>query len=160
MKPAALIRERGELRLSAASLTALMTAVLAKGKAFRFRAKGWSMSPFIKDGDVITVAPLLGRAPRAGEIVAFLHPKTGLAAVHRVVRTSPGLFLIRGDNVHDADGALASDRILGTVTAVVRDGRTVKGVHGRFSPVIAFLSRIGGLALLRRLAGRSVKGAL
>jgi hypothetical protein len=163
MQPAALIRERGELGLSAAALTDLMTAVLAKGKAFRFRAKGWSMSPFIKDGDIITVSPPGGRAPRTGDIVAFLHPASGHVGVHRIVRASGGAFLIRGDNVYGGDGSLPRERILGTVTEVVRDGRKVRGVPGRLSPAIAFLSRTGGLVrglgLLRRLARRPEKGA-
>lgn len=163
MQPAALIRERGELRLSASALTELMTAVLAKGKPFRFRAKGWSMSPFIKDGDVITVSPLGGRAPRTGDVVAFLHPKSGHVGVHRIVRASGGEFLIRGDNVDGGDGSLTRKSILGTVTAVVRDGKKVRGAHGLLSPAIAFLSRTGGLVrglgLLRRLARRPEKGA-
>jgi hypothetical protein len=159
MPPTALIRERRELSLSGTSLTELMTSVLAKDRAFRFRAKGWSMSPFVKDGDVITVSPLRGREPRTGEIVAFLHPKSGHAAVHRVVRAAPGTFLLRGDNSEDAEGPLSGERILGVITKVVRDGKRVKGVRGPWSPVIALLSRSGGLVraleLLRRLAGRT-----
>lgn len=163
MKAAALVRRRGDLALSGDSLTALLRDVLAKGKAFRFRAKGSSMSPFVKDGDIITVSPLRGREPRTGEIAAFLHPKTGRVAVHRIVRTAGGLFLLRGDNSLDADGALHRERILGIVTEVLREGKRIRGVHGRFAPAIAFLSRTGGLArglgLLRRLSGRAGKGA-
>ena len=40
MPPAALIREQRELSPSGISLTELMTSVLAKDRAFRFRAKG------------------------------------------------------------------------------------------------------------------------
>lgn len=159
MQPVALTRKRGELPLSGTSLTELMRSVLAKGGAFRFRATGQSMSPFIKDGDVITVSPLPGREPRTGEIVAFLHPKSGHAAVHRVVSRDHGLFLLRGDNTHDAEGPLASEQILGIVTEVSRDGRRVQAIRGAWSPVIAFLSRSGGLVrglgLLRRFAGRT-----
>jgi hypothetical protein len=163
MKPAAIVRERGELSLSGASLTALMSSVLAKGKAFRFRAKGSSMSPFVKDGDVITISPLSAGELRTGEVVAFLHPKTGHVAVHRIVRAAPDSFLLRGDNSQDADGALTRERILGIVTEVVRDGRMIEPAPARWRPAIAFLSRTGGLAralgLLRRLAGRRGKGA-
>jgi hypothetical protein len=163
MKSAALVRKGGELALSGPALTDLMTAVLAKGKAFRFRARGWSMSPFVKDGDVLTVRPLPGRDPRPGEIVAFLHPRSGQAGVHRIVGVAGGMFLVRGDNVNQADGALARDRILGMVTEIVRDGRRVRGVSGRLGPVLAVLSRAGGLSrgleMLRRLVRRPQKGA-
>jgi len=163
MEPSAPVRERGELRLSADSLTALMGDVLAKGKAFRFRAKGSSMSPFVKDGDVITVSPLRGRQPRTGEIVAFIHPKTGRAAVHRVVRAVAAGFLLRGDNSQDADGVLPGERILGVLTEVVRDGKRIQGVRGPGSRLLALLSRSGGLArglgFLRRLVRGTERGA-
>jgi phage repressor protein C with HTH and peptisase S24 domain len=106
MKPSALVRTRRELSLSGAALTELLTAVLAKGKAFRFRARGWSMSPFVRDGDVITVSPLRGRRPETGAIVAFVHPGTGRVAVHRIVDAGPGGYLVRGDNTDSADGIL------------------------------------------------------
>jgi hypothetical protein len=162
-KPPAQVRTHGELSLSGAALTELMTAVLAEGKAFRFRAGGWSMSPFVKDGDVITVAPLSGREPGTGAIVAFLHPRTGRVAVHRVVRSAPGRYLIRGDNTDGADGALPAGRIIGIVAEVVRNGKRVPGVRGRSAALIAWLSRTGGLdrglGLLRAIRGRSRKGA-
>lgn len=159
MKPEVRTRRGGDLPLSGAALTELLRAVLDKGRPFRFRAGGWSMSPFIKDGDVITVAPLAGRRPRPGEIVAFLHPKTGHVAVHRVVRMDDGRFSIRGDNAHAPDGALTSERILGAVTRIERGGRKVRGTGRAASAAVALLSRTGalarGLSLSRRLAGRS-----
>ena len=44
---------------SIGELTALVRAVLDKGASFRFKAFGVSMTPFIQDGDVITIAPNL-----------------------------------------------------------------------------------------------------
>lgn len=161
MKPELLARKSGELSVSGEALTGLMADVLAKGRPFRFRARGTSMSPLIKDGDVVTVVPLSGAGPRAGEIVAFLHPSTGKAAVHRIVRAKAGRFVLRGDNAGAADGAVPADRILGVVTGVERAGRRI-GPSGRpFARALAFLSLAGGLArgldLLRRLAGRGPK---
>jgi hypothetical protein len=163
MKPSALVRTHGELSLSGAALTELLIAVLAKDKAFRFRATGWSMSPFVRDGDVITVSPLGGRRPRTGEIAAFLNPPTGRVAVHRIVRAGPDGYLVRGDNTDVADGILPAGRILGVVTEVVREGRKVRVARGRAASLIAWLSRTGGLVrglgLLRALRGRSRKEA-
>lgn len=159
MKPAVLVRRGGELPLSGRSLTGLLIAVLAKGRPFRFRARGASMSPLIKDGDVVTIAPPGGAGPRPGEIVAFVHPATGNIAVHRLVRRAGGRFAARGDNADVEDGTLPSDRILGVVTSVERGGRKVGPSGRRSGPALAFLSRTGwldrGLALVRRLAGRT-----
>jgi len=158
------VRTQGEMSLSGAGLTDLMTAVLAKGKRFRFQARGWSMSPFVKDGDVITVAPLKGREPGTGAIVAFLHPKTGRIAVHRIVRRAPGRYLVRGDNADVADGDLTAERILGVVTEVLRDGKKVPGLRGGAPALIAWLSRTGGLVrglgVLRAIRGRRGKGVV
>jgi signal peptidase len=158
MKPARLVRKEGELPLSGEAMTELMRAVLAKGKPLRFRAKGLSMSPFIKDGDVVTVRPLGGARPRTGDIVAFLHPATGKAAVHRIVRETAGLFSLKGDNLPDGDGPLSLGQILGTVCRVERAGKNVRLGRGGGRALIASLSRSGLLTravdVARRASGR------
>jgi hypothetical protein len=158
MKPARLMRKDRELALSGGALTELMRAVLAKGKPLRFRARGLSMSPFIKDGDVVTVRPLAGARPRTGDIVAFLHPATGKAAVHRVVRERAGLFSLKGDNAPGADGVLSLGQILGTVCRIERPGEKIHLGRRPGRAVIASLSRSGlltkALGAARRVSGR------
>jgi hypothetical protein len=158
-RPAALVRRGGEVCLPGDSLTDLLRAILDKGRPCRFRAKGASMSPFVKDGDIVTVSPIAARRLGAGAVVAFLHPGTGRVAVHRIIGERGGRFLLRGDNAYAADGALPKDRILGVVTEVVRHGRRRKGITDGWAPVIARLSRTGGLVrglvLARRISGRA-----
>jgi signal peptidase I len=154
MKPARVVQKRDASPLSGESLTDLMRAVLAKGKTFRFRARGLSMSPFIKDGDVVTVTPVAGSRPRTGDIVAYLHPATDKAAVHRVVRKKSGFYSLKGDNSAETDRALPLERILGIVTRVERDGSRVRaGLRG--GAVIATLSRSGLLTKAVRAARRA-----
>ena len=62
-RPELSVRAGGELQLSGRALAGLMKNVLARDLPFRFRARGWSMSPFIRDLDVITVKPI-GFPPR------------------------------------------------------------------------------------------------
>ena len=103
-----------------------MREVLEKGAAFQFRARGASMSPFIKDGDVITVTPLIKEKPDVGKVVAFLQPVSGCLLVHRVVRRQGPVFLIQGDNsANQPDGWVDRQDILGCVTRVERDGRRI-----------------------------------
>lgn len=158
MKAARLIRNAGERPLSGEALTELLRAVLAAGRPLRFRAGGLSMSPFIKDGDVLTIRPLGGEAPRTGDIVAFIHPETGKAAVHRVVRGKSGLFSLKGDNSPLADGIVVLEQILGTVCRVERSGKDIRLGGKRGGAVIAALSRSGwlgkGLSVARRARGR------
>ena len=65
-----------ELRLSGQDLRALLCAILAKGASFRFKARGFSMSPFIRDGDVVTVSPHQHAKLDPGDIAAFAHSTT------------------------------------------------------------------------------------
>ena len=118
----------GTLTLSGAAMREFLAAVLERGAPFRFTARGYSMHPFIRDADVITVSPLGGRAPRVGEVVAFRSGEDRLV-VHRVVaaaadsRDAAAGYLIRGDNCAEADGCVPPEAVLGVVTRVERAGR-------------------------------------
>ena len=121
----------------------LLRATLNKGTLFRFRAKGFSMSPFIRDDDVITVAPLRDMSPRVGDIVAFASPCTHRLMVHRVVAERKNSYLIRGDHAPTSDGLIPSIHILGRVTRVEREGKgTLLGL-GPERFLIAFAARMG-----------------
>lgn len=134
-------REEDEFTLSGTALVDLAQAVLEKGKSFRFRARGMSMRPFIKDGDVITISPLSGSKPRLGDIAVFIRPQTGKIVIHRVVRKSGGSFLIKGDNVSQTDGFISLENILGRVTRIERNGRRLNIGMGPERLIIAFLTR-------------------
>jgi len=140
-----------------AALLELMRVVLDRGVPFRFRAPGFSMFPFVRDGDVITVSRLPGGSPGLGRVVAFVHPGTAKLVVHRVVGKEAGSCVTRGDSTTEADGFAAREAILGYVTRVERDGRSVSIGLGVERLAIALLSRRGLLAplvwLLGRLAG-------
>jgi phage repressor protein C with HTH and peptisase S24 domain len=124
-----------------------MQAVLAHGAKFHFRARGLSMSPFIKDGDSITIAPLTHEQPGIGKVVAFIHPGTQQLVVHRVIGREGSAFWIQGDNAAgQPDGLVDADAILGCVTNVERDGRLVMLGLGPERYLVAFLSRRGWLA--------------
>jgi hypothetical protein len=131
-----------ELPLSGSAMIQLLQAVLDKGLPFRFRAKGFSMSPFIKDSDVITVLPL-GGAPRLGEVVAFRHPVSQRLVVHRVVKSRADVCRIRGDAIPEDDGLVPRDAVLGRVAKVERDGISVRLGMGPERALIAFLTRTG-----------------
>jgi signal peptidase I len=139
----AVYAERGyELSLGNRPLKELLIDVLHKGAAFRFRAKGFSMSPFIKDGDVITVVPVSSYKPRFGDVVAFINPDTEELVIHRVIGKRDDFhFFIRGDNLPTQKHLVPISRLLGRVKRVERDGRAVALGLGAEKVVIALLSR-------------------
>jgi hypothetical protein len=141
-----------ELPLSGQALLDLMRAVLDRDVPFRFCARGWSMTPFIRDGDVITVAPLQQFLPGVGQVVAFVRPDTGSLVVHRVVARRAAAVLIQGDNgLEYEDGHIPQENLLGRVTRIERNGRSVCIGLGPERYAIAWLSRIRLLAPLRGL---------
>lgn len=144
------VRAGGDLPL----VTGLMPAVLEKGRPFRFEARGTSMEPFIVDGDILTVVPLVGSRPRPGDVAAFVHPASGGVRVHRVVKVEDGRYVLKGDNALDADGALSRDQILGVVVRLERGGRVRPVGRGLGAALRARLSRSALVVRLTRRARR------
>ncbi len=157
-EPRLFATEAGELPLSGKAVLELLRAVLSRGVPFRFRARGWSMAPFVRDGDVITVSPLRHGLPRTGDVVAFVGPGDGRLVVHRVIGRREGGVLIQGDSAPEcADGVIPGENILGQVTRVERHGRNAWLGLGPERFAIAWLSRTRRLVPVRvRLASLSV----
>jgi hypothetical protein len=141
-EPRLFVTRAAELPLSGQALLELMRAVLARGVPFRFCARGWSMAPFIQDGDVITVSPIQDALPGIGEVVAFVRPETGSLVVHRVVARHGTARLVQGDGVPAyTDGSIPADNLLGRVTRIERQGYNVWLGLGPERYLIAWLSR-------------------
>ena len=145
-------REGDILSLSGPALLGVMRAVLDKRVPFRFAAHGYSMSPFIRNGDVLTIAPLT-IDPRVGDVVAFVGAPHDRLTVHRIIAARPGGFLIKGDNASETDGVQPRERVLGRVARIERNGHAVRGGLGVERMLIAVLSNRNVPAALRTSFG-------
>lgn len=158
LKPRLERKSGDEIPLSNEALLELMREVLARGAAFRFRSKGWSMSPFIRDGDSITVSPVCGEKLSIGQVAAFIHPESGMLVVHRIIARRAGALLFQGDNSPGQhDGFVSPLNILGVITQVTRRGRPVRFGLGVERYLIAWLSRSGLWRRLFGLLGRALR---
>jgi hypothetical protein len=72
-----------EITLDKTDFYEIATEILGKGGSFRFRARGGSMYPFIRDGAVITVGPVRLRRLRVGDVVLYGN-QAGMV-VHRII---------------------------------------------------------------------------
>jgi len=135
------IKDGGEDNLSMEALVELLKAVVEKGRPFRVQALGFSMHPFIKNKNYITISPLSPDRPRLGDIVAFIQEGTGKLVVHRVVESKKNQYLIKGDNTPAPDGLVPKGNILGYVTKIDEDGKPVRLGSGSERVFIAFVSR-------------------
>jgi hypothetical protein len=109
--------------LSAPVIMELIEAVHERGCTFRFRARGYSMTPAIRDGDVITLSPIGSKMPGRGDVLAFRHPERAQMLVHRVLRKQEKCYFIKGDNCSEADGWVPAENLLGVITRVERKGK-------------------------------------
>jgi len=112
------------IALTAPVIMELIEAVHEKGASFRFQASGHSMTPAIRDNDVITVSPLGETVPRRGDVIAFRHPERPQMLVHRVLHAEGKKFFVKGDNCPAADGWVPLENVLGLITQVERKGKT------------------------------------
>ena len=107
-------------------LLELSRDILEKGKSVRFQAKGWSMRPFIRDGDFIVVSPIENSSIKTGDVVFYLTTENKVI-VHRVIRKYKKkgrmTVLIKGDASFSSPEKVEIQNVLGKVVAVERNGR-------------------------------------
>ncbi len=136
-----------------ARFEALSRELLNSGKSVRFEARGASMSPSIRDGEIVHVTPVIVSKLRKGDIVLTKGDRGFL--LHRVVVTNPNenFFITRGDCGEQDDPPVSGDQVLGIVVAKeIRFGKKIvrmklTGFSGRL-----FRSVVRGRSLAARLA--------
>lgn len=136
-----------ELSISNAALVKLMQEAFSKGSSFRFQVKGFSMLPFIRDNDLLTISPFSSSSDSLGNSVAFIHPKTGNLVIHRLIAKHNNSYIAKGDNVSQSDGLILKENMLGYVTKLERGGRIIPFGFGTERLLIALLSRINVFCL-------------
>lgn len=99
------------------------------------------MNPFIKDGDVVTIKPIGKTKPRIGKVIAFIHPNTKRAILHRIVKKKGGHYITKGDNTLEKDGQIPAQSILGLVSRVERNKKSVRLGLGPERYFIVFISK-------------------
>ena len=137
----AVLHNHNEHIMSNKQFVLLMTAVLKNGKAFRFQASGFSMDPFIKDGDILTLVDVSHHPIRLGNVLAFKHPHNGRLTVHRVIKRKQKTYLMKPDNGLSADGWTTHDQVIGIVQLNERGGNKIRFGLGWEKVLIAHLSR-------------------
>ena len=104
----------------------LAVNILEAGHELRFRARGSSMFPLVRDGDILGVQPIGGTALRAGEIALYRSSGHGIV-VHRVVgmltQVEEDILLVKGDAAKAPDPQVPASRVLGRVVSIERHGR-------------------------------------
>jgi len=101
-------------------------ATLARGRAYWWRPRGFSMTPAVRDGDRVLIGPASADRLRIGDIVKVRGG--GGFTLHRLVRRWRGAdggwrLELQGDNVAVPDAPVDAAALVGVALAVERDGR-------------------------------------
>ena len=138
----------------------LAVNVLRQGHPLRIKARGASMLPLLRDGDIVTVTPATPIDIRVGDVICYERP-TGRLMVHRVVARAGDCLLAKGDAVGGLDTVPAA-QLLGKITVIERAGKGKRldtaAVRLR-NRVVAALSRRTPLFPLAVHAARRLRAA-
>ncbi len=110
-----------------AELNSFLGKLLEGGKPASIPARGFSMAPFIRDGDLITVATAFRPGPdrlKLGDVVLF-RTELDRWLVHRIIRKSyrgkRGRVVTKGDSLLRADRPIDLEQVWGKVAVVARE---------------------------------------
>lgn len=104
-------------------MTTSFKEVLEKDGVLAYTSKGASMLPLLREGrDVMVIRR--GEPPyRKYDAVLFLRPN-GQYILHRIMKVNGGSYYIIGDNCISGEN-VAEEQIIGVLTAIKRNGRTI-----------------------------------
>jgi ribosomal protein S18 acetylase RimI-like enzyme len=140
----------GVLSLSNLGQLELILAMADRGVLLRTMARGFSMQPFIRDKDILTILPIKEIQPSLGDVVAFTQPDSGRLAIHRIIGRRGDGWLIKGDNCTAPDSVVETEKIIGRVCRVERQGKEAYWGIGKTGKLIAILNRSNALLRLKQ----------
>ena len=121
---------------------------------------GDSMYPFIKPRDLLVIEKI--NSPLKKYDVPLYKRDTGKYVLHRIVKIKNGEYYICGDNRDHLERGIEDRHIIGLLTEIVRDGKTVSVYSSRYRfytsllPFRRFIIRIKNKnkALKKKLKGK------
>jgi len=136
-------------------LVILHQDILDGGHSIRLSISGDSMSPILRDGDVVEVQPATPDQLRKGDLILF-KTEEGFLILHRYIRSqawfSQVWLLTKGDASLGFDRPVSPQQVLGRVVQIIRQGRVlslegkkarlVNYVLAKISPYRPIISRV------------------
>ena len=95
--------------------------LLSEGKAIRFPISGWSMYPFLSDGDIVTIEPIQDRKLHINDVIVYRRTD-GPLIIHRIMKITNDGFWFCGDNQSSLEGPLQRKQLLGIMTSFSHNG--------------------------------------
>jgi signal peptidase I len=140
----------------------LVLEVLREHGEIRISALGLSMLPTLWPGDVLTIRAVTVDQCEPGDII--LCEWQGRLVIHRVMRrefrAGKSCLITRGDAISHEDSAVCARQVLGRVAAVERQGQTfavprLSGLARTIGLLLSSSARVRSLALRMRGRGQA-----
>ncbi len=105
---------------------AWVEAEIAEGRTVRFRLKGSSMFPLIRnERDVVVLSPCVAQELRVMDVVLFRY--RGKHVLHRIIRKEGSRLMLQGDGSYVAKEQCEVTEVVGKVRQIVRpSGRCIE----------------------------------
>lgn len=113
------------LMISCSAFALVVQAVLEKGVTARFKATGSSMTPTIRNNDVVSISPYKENRPKVGDVVALLDRDDNRIIIHRIIKQRERMFLLKGDGLWRSDGFFPREWMAGIISEVERNGTLI-----------------------------------
>jgi len=122
------LSEINKISCTAADFAGLSAELLRLGKVVRFQARGNSMQPLLRDGDILSVSPVDHDQIRVGDVL-MCSSQQNFIVVHRVISKQTKFkecrFLVKGDHAEKPDGWIQASQVYGRIIAFERQGKKI-----------------------------------
>ncbi len=117
-----------EITFNYSSLADLSRKILTNGSSFELKVKGYSMYPFIRESDIITIQSVNSSLLHVGDVVFYERGNT--LVVHRIIKKQSVngaiYFTTRGDACPEDEENITENAVLGKVIRLKRGGKTIQ----------------------------------
>ena len=94
---------------------------------------GCSMMPLLREKkDIIEIRPLQMERERCKKYDVVLYKRSNIYILHRVLKVTPTGYIIAGDHNTFKEYDVTDDMILGVMTRVIRDGKSIYPTDWRY----------------------------
>ena len=131
--------------------------ILSAGGSFSFMPKGISMLPLIREGkDSVIISPAPEKLKKY-DIILYKR-NNGKYVLHRIVKVKNGVYTLCGDNQIANEHNITKDMVLGYVTAIIRDGETIKNDNKKYKKYLRKLYFTRTVKKIIIIAKQKIKG--
>lgn len=123
--------------------TIFLKEILAEGNDLQVKTFGFSMFPFIKFGDLITIRTLKDTQPQIGDLIIFIiNDKFVLHRLTKKKYSGEYIFQTKGDCAFYFDEPINESQIIGKAVKIKRNEKIINLESKKYKILNYFLSKI------------------